>query len=83
MLNKKEILEWIDQASIDNYLGQWIETKDKIPEEHTDVLGVDNNGDFKVCWIDNYNKGFYMTNGNDQIPYSQVNIIKWMPLPKP
>ena len=66
-----------------NSFGQWIETRNGIPEEHIDVLGIDNNGDMKVCWIDNYNKGFYMTNGDDQIPYSQVNIIKWMPLPKP
>lgn len=66
----------------ENSFGQWVDVNEKLPKEHIDVLGADNEGEMRVCWLDSYNNGFYMTNGEDKIPYTQIEITHWMPLPK-
>lgn len=60
----------------------WFDINKKLPNEHYDVLGIDNEGDMKVCWLDGYNNGFYMTVGDDQLQYKQINITHWTELPK-
>lgn len=90
IIARHKLAEYINSIPIEppvgmpseNSFGQWVDVNEKLPKEHIDVLGADNEGEMRVCWLDSYNNGFYMTNGEDKIPYTQIEITHWMPLPK-
>jgi len=64
---------------------EWISVKDRLPDNHDDVLVVGEGWDNMNWWrIYFYEKGIWYTIDGDEVnEQSQSKITHWMPLPEP
>lgn len=59
----------------------WILCKERMPENHDDVLVCSKRGSISIAWYSEGMHRYYVADSDAS--YDEADITRWMPLPKP
>lgn len=76
------IIEVYDTPTIDA-VSEWIPCSERLPSEYEEVLVCDKDGTMEVCDLETFGRGVGLK-WTDKNGYEcWLDVIAWMPLPKP